>query len=184
MTHAPAIRGTHHVAYRCRDAEQTRQFYEDILGLPLKASLVFDEEPGTGRPLPYMHLFFQMGDGRFVAFFDVPDRVTPDKFRPRWGMDLHLAFEVDGPEALEAFRTRISAAGVTVFGPIDHHFVHSIYFYDPNGINLEITYRDAAHDRIMAEEGSQARALMDRWTERTRPAKHQAGVLDPPGASG
>ncbi len=29
------IKGLHHNAYRCRDSEETRRFYEDFLGLPL-----------------------------------------------------------------------------------------------------------------------------------------------------
>jgi catechol 2,3-dioxygenase-like lactoylglutathione lyase family enzyme len=177
-TPAPAIKGVHHTAFRCRDAEQTRHFYQDILGLPLKASLVFEEEPGTGRPLPYMHLFFQMADGNYVAFFDVPDGAKPDKFKMKWGMDLHFAMEVETEAELMAFKDRLAEMNVPCFGPIDHHFVHSIYFYDPNGVNVEITYRDARHDQIMADESAHAMALMKEWTERTKAGKAQAGVLE------
>lgn len=70
----------HHAAYRCRDAEQTRWFYEDVLGLPLAAAMVFDEIPGSGRKSDYMHLFFELGDGNFIAFFDEPSTATPDHF--------------------------------------------------------------------------------------------------------
>lgn len=62
----------HHVAYRCRDAEQTRWFWEDVMGFPLRMAMVFDDEPGSGRKIDYMHLFFEMGDNNFVAFFDSP----------------------------------------------------------------------------------------------------------------
>ena len=153
----PVLKGVHHTAFRCRDAEETRKFYEDILGLNLKASLVFEEEPGTGRPLPYMHLFFALGDGNYVAFFDVPDGAHEGKFKMKWGMDLHFAMEVASEEELMAFKKRLDDVGVPCFGPIDHHFVHSIYFYDPNGINVEITYRDAAHDKIMEDEAADAK---------------------------
>jgi catechol 2,3-dioxygenase-like lactoylglutathione lyase family enzyme len=173
----PALKGVHHSAFRCRDAEETRAFYEDILGLPLKAAFVFEEEPGSGRPLPYMHLFFGLGDGNHVAFFDVPGNAKPEKFRMKWGMDLHFAMEVATREEMLAFKARLDAAGVACFGPIDHHFVHSIYFYDPNGINVEITVRDANHDAIMAAEAASAHAVMAEWTARTAGAK--AALKDP-----
>jgi catechol 2,3-dioxygenase-like lactoylglutathione lyase family enzyme len=178
MTQAPPnILGVHHSAFRCKDAQETRAFYEGVLGLKLKAALVFEEEPGSGRPLPYMHLFFQMGDGRFVAFFDVPGSAKPDKFKMKWVMDLHFAMEVESKEEMLAFKTRLDAAGIPCFGPIDHHFVHSIYFYDPNGINVEITVRDEKHDAIMAEEAGHADAIMAAWTARTRAQKVEAGLL-------
>ena len=174
---APVLKGVHHAAYRCRDAEETRQFYEDILGLPLKAALVFEEEPGTGRPLPYMHLFFEMGDGNFVAFFDVPQGARSEKFKMKWGMDLHFAMEAKSHEEMMAFKARLDAAGVPCFGPIDHHFVHSIYFYDPNGINVEITCRDPKHDEIMADEAGSARQIIAAWTARTAAQKVENGAM-------
>lgn len=169
----PTLKGVHHSAFRCRDAEETRKFYEDILGLPLKAALVFEEEPGTGRPLPYMHLFFQLGDGNYVAFFDVPDGAHDGKFKMKWGMDLHFAMEVATMDEMMAFKDRLDRAGVPCFGPIDHHFVHSIYFYDPNGVNVEITVRDANHDAIMAAEAADAPAILAAWTARTAALKAQ-----------
>jgi catechol 2,3-dioxygenase-like lactoylglutathione lyase family enzyme len=168
---APALKGVHHAAYRCRDAEETRCFYEDILGLPLKAALVFEEELGTGRPLPFLHLFFELGDGNYIAFFDVPDGAHSGKFKMKWGMDLHFAIEVASHEDIMAFKARLDAAGVPCFGPLDHHFVHSIYFYDPNGINVEITCRDPKHDAIMANEAASARQIIDTWTARTAAQK-------------
>ena len=75
------ITNIHHSAYRCRDAEQTRWFYEDVLGLKLKAALVLDEISGTDIPREYMHLFFEMPDGNFIAFFDEPNNATPESFK-------------------------------------------------------------------------------------------------------
>jgi catechol-2,3-dioxygenase len=60
---------------------------------------------------------------------------------------------------------------VPVFGPIDHGFCHSVYFFDPNGLALEITVRDAKHDEIMADEAAQAKAHIEKWSERTRTLK-------------
>jgi catechol 2,3-dioxygenase-like lactoylglutathione lyase family enzyme len=161
----------HHMAFRCRDAEQTRWFYEDVLGLPLTLAMVFDEEPGTGRPVDYMHLFFQMGDGNFIAFFDTPEEVEETMFRPKHGLDLHLAFEVDSMEELKAWRRRINEAGRPCFGPIDHDLIHSIYMYDPNGIQMEITVRDKNYDQFVANDRAKAHEVIREWTERTRPLK-------------
>ena len=61
----------HHQAFLCRDAEQTRWFYEDVMGFKLVAALDFESSPGSGEPLEYMHLFFEMGNGDHVAFFDI-----------------------------------------------------------------------------------------------------------------
>lgn len=173
------LKGLHHSAFRCRDAEETRKFYEDILGLPLKAALVFEEEPGTGRPCPYMHLFFEMADGKYVAFFDVPEGAHEGKFKMKWGMDLHFAFEAESHEAMMAFKARLDAVGVPCFGPIDHHFVHSIYFYDPNGVNVEITCRDPRHDEIMAAEAANAGQIMAEWTARTAAQKATNAAVKP-----
>jgi catechol 2,3-dioxygenase-like lactoylglutathione lyase family enzyme len=67
------IHGLHHYAYRCRDAEETRHFYEDILGLPLWHIIQSDYVPSTGEYCPYTHIFFRMSDGACVAFFDLGD---------------------------------------------------------------------------------------------------------------
>ena len=78
-TPAPAIKGMHHMAYRCRDAEETKKFYGDILGLKPAAALAFDKDP-SGADRPYMHLFFEMGDGNYIAFFDAPSSADEDHF--------------------------------------------------------------------------------------------------------
>lgn len=171
----PAIRGVHHTAFRCRDAAETRRFYEGVLGLPLAAALAFDEEPGTGAPLKYMHLFFEMGDGNYIAFFDLPDSADESRFKKKSGFNLHVAFEVAAEADLDAFQRRFNENGVENHGPIDHHFVRSIYAWDPNGIQIEITWRDPAHGKIMAAERAKAGAAMAGWDRETMPIK--AGKL-------
>jgi catechol 2,3-dioxygenase-like lactoylglutathione lyase family enzyme len=171
-TPAPTITGFHHIAYRCRDAEETRKFYCDLLGLKPAAALAFDKEPGSGKERPFMHLFFEMGDGKFIAFFDEPTSASDDVFRMKDGIeDYHFAFEVGSMEEMEAFIARLKEAKVPVFGPIDHHFCHSIYFFDPSGLACEITVRDAKHDEIMAAEGDRAAQAIHEWTEKTRTLK-------------
>lgn len=160
------LKGIHHSAYRCRDAEETRAFYEDVLGLPLAAVVQEEKEPGTGMPNPFVHLFFKMPDGNFIAFFDAPGTAKKGDFEPVHGFDRHAAFEAEDEVTLLAWQAKLTAAGVPCFGPIDHGFVKSVYFYDPNGLPLEITARVAAHDAILAEDAKTAHAMIKAWTER------------------
>ena len=176
-----AVHHMHHAAYRCRDAEQTRWFYEDVLGFKLAAAMVFDEEPGAAKKREYMHLFFQTTDGNFIAFFDVPDDVEEKMFIARHGFDQHIAFEVDSMEQLKAWRRHINKMGRPCFGPIDHGFVHSIYMYDPNGVQVELTLKDQNYESILAEDSAKAHDVLKEWTERTRPEKLkrlQADLID------
>ena len=159
-----ALRGIHHSAYRCRDAEETRAFYEDLLGLPLAAALEEEREPGSGRKHPFVHIFFKLADGNYIAFFDAPSSATADSFTPVHGFDRHVAFEADNEAMLTAWQVKLNDADVPCFGPIDHGFVKSVYFNDPNGLPLEITTRVAAHDAIMAQEAEHARAVVAGWT--------------------
>lgn len=167
-TPAPVIKGMHHMAYRCRDAAETKKFYVDLLGLEQSAALAFDKDP-SGGDRPYMHLFFKMGDGNFIAFFDAPATASDDAFKMKDGIeDYHFAFEVETKAEQDAFIQRLKEAKVPVFGPIDHHFCHSVYFFDPNGLACEITRKDEKHDAILADEASKAEAVMKQWSEKTR----------------
>jgi catechol 2,3-dioxygenase-like lactoylglutathione lyase family enzyme len=158
------IQGLHHYAYRCRDAEQTRAFYEDLLGLPLAHVIRADHVPSTGEYCPYVHIFFQMRDGSFLAFFDLGDDTAalPSPNTPAWVN--HLALTVAGEGELEQAKARLQAAGVDVVGVTDHKFVKSIYFFDPNGIRLELTTVTAGADYLDNASAS-ARAKCDAWTQ-------------------
>jgi len=163
---APApIQQLHHYAYRARDAEETRHFYEDILGLPLYHIIQSDHVPSTGEYCPYTHFFFRLQDGSFIAFFDLGDdeAALPSPNTPAWVN--HIAFRVDSVEQLEAMRARLQAHGVEVLGVTDHHVFKSIYFFDPNGVRLELS-ADVASAEQMERESHDARARLDAWTAR------------------
>ena len=167
----PRLGNIHHAAYRCRDAEQTRWFYEEVLGLELQAALAFDTMSGLDEERRYMHLFFALGDGNFIAFFDDPDHAAPDWFERKHSFDMHIAFEVPRMKDLMAWQGEINRKGVTCLGPVDHGFVHSVYMYDPNGIQVEITCKDKKYDEIMADERRQSDTHLSAWTQATRPMK-------------
>ena len=86
------IRGLHHNAYRCRDSEETRRFYEDFLGLRLAETLEINETK-SGRKTKTLHTFYELGDGSYLAFFEAPDK--PFEFKVQDDFDLHIALEVD-----------------------------------------------------------------------------------------
>ena len=153
------IRKLHHNAYRCRDSEETRRFYEDFLGLPLAEAFEITETK-SGRKASVLHSFYQMGDGSFLAFFEAPD--MPFEFKAQHDFDLHIALEVD-EAMLQAMFARGKAAGVATRGIADHGFLHSIYFRDPNGYVIELTAKMAGHDSAMDRTRNGARSKLDRW---------------------
>ena len=172
------IKGLHHFAWRCRDCEETRHFYEDILGLPLVHVIKSDIVPSTGEHCPYVHIFFQMRDGSYIAFFDLGDDVKalPSPNTPDWVN--HLALRVDSVEELQAAKSRLEAAGVEVLGITDHHIINSIYFFDPNGIRLELTTPTVSQSE-MDEHAERAHREVAVWTrekaERRRRTQSPAG---------
>ena len=93
------IKGLHHNAYRCRDSEETRRFYEDFLGLPLvQRSRSSETKTGRKTGAGVLHTFFQLDDGSCLAFFEAPD--MPFEFKEQHDFDLHIALEVE-PDALD-----------------------------------------------------------------------------------
>lgn len=159
------IRGLHHFAWRCRDGEETRRFWEDLLGLPLVHVIKNEHVPSTGEYCPYVHIFFQMRDGSYIAFFDLGDDTVaaPSPNTPAWVN--HIALRVDTVEELHTAKTRLEAAGVPVLGITDHHIIGSIYFFDPNGIRVELTTPTVPQAEMDAH-AREAHASLDEWTER------------------
>jgi catechol 2,3-dioxygenase-like lactoylglutathione lyase family enzyme len=157
------IKGLHHFAWRCRDAEETRRFYEDVLGLPLVHVVKEQIVPSTGELCPFVHLFFEFADGSHIAFFDLGDggRTAADPQTPAWVN--HFAMEVGSEADLLRFSERLTAQGIKVVGPTDHHFIRSIYFHDPNGIRLELTARLPVPAYI-EQKRAQAHADLAAWS--------------------
>lgn len=156
------VQRLNHVAYRCRDAQETTEFYADVLGLKLAHVIVQDRVPSTQEYAPHAHVFFEMADGSWVAFFDLADEEHVAQETQRdWAQ--HLALEVSTLEDLATARQRLVDHGVDVLGPVDHGFIQSIYFFDPSGHRLELsarTHAPGALDRFAAV----ARDAVDEWT--------------------
>jgi catechol 2,3-dioxygenase-like lactoylglutathione lyase family enzyme len=158
------IKGLHHSAYRCRDSEETRKFYEDFLGLPLVATLEINETK-SGRKTRTLHTFYRMDDGSHIAFFEAPD--MPFDFKTQHDYDLHIALEV-AHDQLRPMMDKGKQAGVETRGISDHDFIHSIYFRDPNGYIVELTARMPNHAQATDPSVNRARAKLDNW-QATKP---------------
>ena len=159
------LKGLHHNAYRCRDSEETRKFYQDFLGLPLVNAFQIHETK-TGRASHTLHSFYGMDDGSSLAFFEAPD--MPFEFKKQHDFDLHIALEVT-QEDLHKMFAKGKAAGMETRGISDHHFIDSIYFRDPNGYVIELTAKRVDHDEVMKDSLTTARGKLDEW-QRTKPA--------------
>ena len=160
------IRGLHHNAYRCRDSEATRQFYEDFLGLPLAEAFEINETK-SARKTRVLHSFYQMGDGSYLAFFEAPD--MPFEFKQQHDFDLHIALEVDAATLQQMF-AKGKAQGIDTRGIADHGFLHSIYFRDPNGYVIELTAKRPDHDAQLADAKKTAHQVLATWQKAKPPA--------------
>ena len=160
------IRKLHHNAYRCRDSEQTRRFYEDFLGLPLSGTLEI-KETKSGRPTQTLHTFYRLDDGSYLAFFEAPDMAFD--FKVQHDYDLHIALEVAQP-VLSEMMAKGKAQGIETRGVSDHGFIDSIYFRDPNGYVIELCAKRPDHDAAMDPAHNGAREKLQRWTAAKEPA--------------
>lgn len=163
---AEPVLGLHHAAWRCRDAEATRHFYEDLLGLPLVHVIRKDQVPSTGEHCPYLHIFFRMRDGSHLAFFDLGDgrAAAPSPNTPAWVH--HVALRVGSRDALHAMLARLRGHGVETIGVVDHDgYIESIYCFDPNGLRVELTV-EVAEPAALAGYAGAAHAALAAWTAR------------------
>ncbi len=154
------IRKLHHNAYRCRDSEQTRAFYEEFLGLPLVSTLEIKESK-SGRPTQTLHTFYQLDDGSCLAFFEAPDMAF--EFKAQHDYDLHIALEVSR-DAVDTMLAKGKAQGIETRGISDHGFIDSVYFRDPNGYVIELCAKREGHDKGMDPALNGARDKLQRWT--------------------
>lgn len=161
----------HHVAYRCREAKQTVEFYNRVLGMEYLSAFSEDHVPSTGEYDPYMHIFLDAGGGNVIAFFELPNQpeMGRDANTPAWVQ--HIAFEVPDMEALTAAKAHIEAQGISVIGPTFHGIFRSIYFFDPNGHRLELACNIGTPDQH-AELKRVAPLMLDEWSETKKAPRH------------
>ena len=163
----------HHVAYRCRDAKETVDWYVKHLNMDFVLAIAEDQVPSTKAPDPYMHLFLDAGGGNILAFFELPNSpaMGRDPNTPEWVQ--HIAFKVDSVATLESTKARLEAAGIPVIGPTDHTIFKSIYFFDPNGHRLELAC-DTATAEMSRKLDDVKWAMLEEWSRTKRAPKHAA----------
>jgi catechol 2,3-dioxygenase-like lactoylglutathione lyase family enzyme len=133
------LSGLHHVACACRDLDATHHFYADVLGLPLVHTENTPYEDGWFR-----HVFYDLGGGAAIAFFDLHGVGEPDPLRTAISTDLglpswvnHVAIRCDEGRRDEVL-ARLEADGGEEPLTLDHGWCRSTYLLDPNGIVVEL----------------------------------------------
>lgn len=183
MTMIPALRRIHHVAYRCRDAKETVEWYTRVLGMTYTTAFAEDHVPSTGEFDPYMHVFLDCGGGNVLAFFELPNQpdMGHDPATPAWVQ--HLAFEVGSVEELLNAKEHIEAQGAEVLGPTYHGIFRSIYFFDPNGHRLELACNIGTPAQY-AELRALAPVMLNEWSETRRAPRHATWLHEDPAERG
>ena len=167
------LKRIHHVAYRCRDAKETVEFYQRVLNMDFTVAFAEDQVPSTKEPDPYMHVFLDAGMGNVLAFFELPTQTPMDRDRntPEWVQ--HIAFEVDSYAELLAAKEHVESLGVDVLGPTNHGIFQSIYFFDPYGHRLELVANTGTPEQI-EELKRVAPAMLEEWSHTKKAPRHAA----------
>jgi catechol 2,3-dioxygenase-like lactoylglutathione lyase family enzyme len=164
----------HHSAYVCRDLEQTRRFYEDILGWPLVAAWRECDKVFGEDELWYCHLFFKLADGGALAFFHFADQRQHEKFA-HYGPHspfVHLALKIADADGQREIKRRLEEAGYET-ATLDHGYCVSLYVTDPNGLNLEFTVDHPQAGQIAAKRAASAHEDLRRWLHGERTTNNE-----------
>jgi catechol 2,3-dioxygenase-like lactoylglutathione lyase family enzyme len=146
------MRGIDHLAFVTDDMLATMDFYTRVLQMPLVHVRRVPYERDRGQP-PYenlRHYFFAVGNDTLLAFFEYP------KGLPRQNRDLpggmqHIAFHL--PRHLfDRMVEHVKSCGVDLIGPVPlGGRFWSAYFYDNNGIRLELATSLAGEELSVVE---------------------------------
>ncbi len=167
------LKRIHHVAYRCKDAKQTADWYKAMLNMELTVAIAENEVPSTKAPDPYMHIFLDAGMGNVLAFFEIPNspEMGRDENTPTWVQ--HIALELENVDALVAAKEELVSKGLDVLGPVNHGVFKSIYFFDPNGHRLELAANTGTPEQY-TELQRVAPLMVDEWSVTKRAPRHAA----------
>ena len=155
----------HHTAYVSRDLEATRKFYEEVIGLPLMATWC-EKDMLFGAERTYCHLFFGLGDGGALAFFQVANPGDQEQFGPKMPFTPfhHIALRVD-EETQAGIEKRLKDGGFKEPQSfvLEHGYCRSVYVTDPNGMIVEFTRDHPDVERINRDAVGKAHAELKRW---------------------
>jgi len=171
------IQQIHHVAYRCKDAKQTVEWYQKYLNMDFILAIAENEVPSTKEPDPYMHVFLDAGGGNVLAFFELPTKppMGRDMNTPVWTQ--HLALKVQSLEEMLETKAKLEADGIEVLGPTDHTIFKSIYFFDPSGHRLELAVNTATPE--MNQKLDDAKwDMLNEWAVTKKAPQHTRWMHD------
>jgi glyoxylase I family protein len=154
----------HHHSFVCADQEETRRFYEEIIGLPLVATWVeqAELEGFPGRFETFCHTFYGLADGSALTFFQFANPEAANEFKAvRQSPFVHIALNVSEDVQREISK-RLSNANALAFER-DHGFFKSIYTVDPNGLLLEFTCDPPNVADLNAMQNATAHETLRRW---------------------
>jgi glyoxylase I family protein len=151
------VKKIHRHSYACWDSEETRHFYEDILGMPLIATVVL-EDTLRNDGSQYCHTFFELADGNVLAFFEHMTLFNPKDFTAR----CHVALGVGGEAMVRQFKGRLDAAGVEN-RLLDNGLSISLRFNDPNGLILEFMAEVPRSLEYQRTSRASAHSDLQRW---------------------
>ena len=150
----------HHFAYTTYDMERTRQFYEDVIGMPLAQTWIETRETPDGGTSAYVHCFYGLADGGALAFFEYEGREPVTYADPQPAF--HVALRCDA-DLQNGIAKRLAEAGYDDVRITDHGYCVSLYVTDPNGLMLEFTVDHPDIDAIVARQHEAARDELARW---------------------
>lgn len=165
------IEQIHHVAYRCKDAKETVEWYGKYLNMDFVLAIAENQVPSTKAPDPYMHIFLDAGNDNILAFFEIPNSppMGRDENTPDWVQ--HLAMRVGSMEEMMATKAKLEADGINVIGPTDHTLFQSIYFFDPNGHRLELAVNTGTAE--MSKKLDDVKwEMLEEWSKTKRAPAH------------
>ena len=171
------IERIHHVAYRCKDAKETVEWYVKYLDMRFILAIAENEVPSTKEPDPYMHVFLDAGMGNVLAFFELPTRAPMgrDENTPLWTQ--HLALKVKSMDDLLEAKARLEAGGIDVLGPTDHTIFKSIYFFDPSGHRIELC-ADTATPKMNKMLDEVKWEMLNEWAKTKKAPQHARWMHD------
>ncbi|MBE9033124.1 VOC family protein [filamentous cyanobacterium LEGE 11480] len=132
------LRAIHHIALNVQDMGRSRQFYGQVLGLH---ELTGDEVPSTLKDLVAAGKVanFRLPDGLILDLFGEPELAPPHADpKQQFTRANHLAFDI-APELFDSAVEVLHHHNVLIdHGPVSRPTGRGIYFYDPDGFQLEI----------------------------------------------
>ncbi|MEZ5448364.1 MAG: VOC family protein [Thiolinea sp.] len=171
------LSGVHHVAYRCKDAKATVEWYGKYLNMDFILAIAEDYVPSTGAYDPYMHVFLDAGNDNVLAFFELPEQpeMGRDENTPAWVQ--HLAFKANSLDDLLTTKQKLEADGYEVIGPTNHTIFKSIYVFDPNGHRIELAVNTSTPE-MDAKLNAVKWDMLNEWAATKRAPKHAQWMHD------